>query len=47
MIFIFQAKLKEVVIEDNDVSKALLEYVGKNYITNVVIASSQRNPLSK
>ncbi|PON71718.1 Phosphorylase kinase, gamma catalytic subunit [Parasponia andersonii] len=40
-------QMKEVVIDDSDVSKAILDYVNKNCITNVVAGASQRNALTR
>lgn len=42
-----QVQVNEVVVQENDVSKALLEYVANNYITHMVIGASTRNALSK
>ncbi|CAL5358681.1 unnamed protein product [Camellia sinensis] len=38
---------KEVVIEDSDVSKALLSYINNNFIANVVLGASTRNALAR
>ncbi|XP_035547199.1 U-box domain-containing protein 51 isoform X3 [Juglans regia] len=40
-------QLKEVVVEDNDVSKALLDYVNKNCIDSIVVGASTRNALTR
>ncbi|KAE8682625.1 U-box domain-containing protein 51-like isoform X2 [Hibiscus syriacus] len=39
-------QLKEVILEDVDVCRALLEYVSKNLINNLVIGATTRNSLS-
>lgn len=39
--------MNEVIIEENDVSKALLEYIANNYIENMVVGASTRNALSR
>ncbi|XP_062101126.1 U-box domain-containing protein 34-like isoform X2 [Humulus lupulus] len=39
--------LKEVVIDDSDVAKAILDYINKNCITNLVAGASQRNALTR
>ncbi|KAE8714035.1 peptidyl-prolyl cis-trans isomerase CWC27-like protein [Hibiscus syriacus] len=40
-------QLKEVILEDADVCKALLDYVSKNLINNLVIGAATRNSLSR
>ncbi|KAL2896927.1 U-box domain-containing protein 52 [Bienertia sinuspersici] len=40
-------QVKEVVLEDSDVAKAILDYVNSNFITNIVIGASSRNALVK
>ncbi|KAE8676014.1 peptidyl-prolyl cis-trans isomerase CWC27-like protein [Hibiscus syriacus] len=40
-------QLKEVVLEDADVCKALLDYVNKNLINNLVVGAATRNSLSR
>ncbi|KAL5559470.1 hypothetical protein UlMin_035681 [Ulmus minor] len=40
-------QMKEVILDDSDVSKAILEYVNKNCINNVVVGASQRNALTR
>ncbi|XP_031383331.1 U-box domain-containing protein 52-like [Punica granatum] len=40
-------QLNEVVIDETDVSKALLEYIANNYITNMVVGASTRNALTR
>ncbi|KAH9617740.1 hypothetical protein KSS87_003045, partial [Heliosperma pusillum] len=44
---LYQVQLKEVVLEDTDVGRAIIDYVSNNYITNVVIGASSRNALVK
>ena len=39
--------MKEVVIDDSDVAKAIVDYVNKNCITNLVAGASQRNALTR
>uniref|UniRef100_A0A5B7B0T7 RING-type E3 ubiquitin transferase n=1 Tax=Davidia involucrata TaxID=16924 RepID=A0A5B7B0T7_DAVIN len=39
--------IKEAILEDSDVSKALLEYVNNNYITSIVLGASTRNGLAR
>ncbi|XP_024033175.1 U-box domain-containing protein 51 isoform X1 [Citrus clementina] len=39
--------LKEVVIDDNDISKAILEYIGRNLLSNIVVGASTRNALAR
>lgn len=39
--------MKEVVIDDNDIPKAILEYVGKNLLNNIVVGASTRNALAR
>ncbi|KAL6984551.1 hypothetical protein U1Q18_017927 [Sarracenia purpurea var. burkii] len=38
---------KEVVLEDSDVSKALLNYISSNFINNIVLGASTRSALAK
>ncbi|KAF5444749.1 hypothetical protein F2P56_033856 [Juglans regia] len=40
-------QLKEVLLEDNDVPKALLDYIYKNCIESIVVGASTRNALSR
>ncbi|KAL9675950.1 hypothetical protein QQ045_004159 [Rhodiola kirilowii] len=40
-------KIKEVVLEDNDVSKVILSYIKTNHISNVVVGSTKGKTLSK
>ncbi|XP_065018593.1 U-box domain-containing protein 35 isoform X1 [Musa acuminata AAA Group] len=39
--------MTEVVLEDNDVSKAIIDYINTNYIQNIVVGASSRNALTK
>ncbi|KAJ8467083.1 hypothetical protein OPV22_029635 [Ensete ventricosum] len=39
--------MTEVVLEDNDVSKAIIDYINANYIQNIVVGASSRNALTK
>ncbi|KAK4770027.1 hypothetical protein SAY87_030559 [Trapa incisa] len=40
-------QLKEVVIEENDISKALLDYIVSNQVTSMVVGASTRSALSR
>ncbi|XP_057524798.1 U-box domain-containing protein 52-like isoform X1 [Amaranthus tricolor] len=40
-------QVKEVILDDSDVAKAILDYVNSNFITNIVIGASTRNALVK
>lgn len=42
-----QVQLREVVLEDNDVPKALLDYIYKNCIQSIIVGASTRNALSR
>lgn len=44
---LFKVQAKEVVIVNNDVSKALLDYINDNIITNIVFGASTRSALQK
>ncbi|PKI70627.1 hypothetical protein CRG98_008860 [Punica granatum] len=46
-ITLIHVQLNEVVIDETDVSKALLEYIANNYITNMVVGASTRNALTR
>ncbi|XP_044471478.1 U-box domain-containing protein 35 [Mangifera indica] len=39
--------LKEVVLEDHDVPKAILDFVSKNVLNNIVVGASTRNALAR
>ncbi|XP_077247927.1 U-box domain-containing protein 35-like isoform X2 [Tasmannia lanceolata] len=38
---------KEVVLEDTDISKALVDYINANYINNIVVGASNRNAITR
>ncbi|WOL02998.1 U-box domain-containing protein 35-like isoform X2 [Canna indica] len=40
-------EISEVVLEDSDVSKALVDYIAKNNIQHIVLGASNRNALTK
>lgn len=40
-------ELKEVVLEETDVAKAIIEYIGANTISNIVVGSSKRNIITR
>ncbi|KAL6208045.1 hypothetical protein ACLB2K_018997 [Fragaria x ananassa] len=40
-------QLKEVVLDEQDVAKALLDYISTNYINNIVVGASTRNALTR
>ncbi|KAI3409683.1 Protein kinase domain-containing protein, partial [Psidium guajava] len=40
-------QMKEVVVEENDVAKGLLEYIANNCITSVVMGAASRNTLAR
>ena len=44
---LIQVLMKEVVLDDNDIPKALLEYIGKNLLNNIVIGASTRNAFAR
>ncbi|KAA8538725.1 hypothetical protein F0562_028294 [Nyssa sinensis] len=39
--------IKEAVLDDSDVSKALLEYINRNCISSIVLGASSRNALAR
>lgn len=39
--------MKEVILDDHDVAKALLEYINNHYINNIVVGASTRNALTR
>ena len=43
----FQIKVKEVLLEGVDVSKAILDYISDNHIKNIVLGASSRNPIAR
>lgn len=42
-----QVQLREVVLDDTDVPRALVDYVHKNCINNFVVGSSTRSALAR
>lgn len=42
-----QVQMKEVLIEEADVSKAMLEYISRNYINSMVVGASTRNAITR
>ena len=42
-----QVQLKEVVLDDPDISKALVDYVHKNCINSFVVGASTRSALAR
>lgn len=42
-----QVLLKEVVLGDADIPKAILEYIGKNLLNNIVVGASTRNAFAR
>ncbi|KAJ6715342.1 PROTEIN KINASE SUPERFAMILY PROTEIN [Salix viminalis] len=40
-------ELKEVVIHDIDIARALADYIGDNCIDNIILGASTRNPLTR
>lgn len=42
-----QVQLKEVLLEDTDVAKAILDYINKNYINSIVVGASTRNAFAR
>ncbi|KAL3500805.1 hypothetical protein ACH5RR_039898 [Cinchona calisaya] len=40
-------KVKEVVLEETDVPKAILDYISDNHIRNIVLGASARNPIAR
>ncbi|XP_073110864.1 U-box domain-containing protein 52 isoform X1 [Elaeis guineensis] len=40
-------QLNEVILEDVDVSKAIIEYISANHIQNIVVGASNRNALMR
>lgn len=40
-------QMKEVVLEDVDVSKAIIDYITANHIHNIVVGNSNRNAITK
>ncbi|XP_021824031.1 U-box domain-containing protein 52 isoform X4 [Prunus avium] len=42
-----EAQVKEVILDDHDVAKALLEYINNHYINSIVVGASTRNALTR
>lgn len=40
-------EMSEVVLEDTDVSKALIDYISANNIQNIVVGNSNRNAIMR
>nr|DAD44358.1 TPA_asm: hypothetical protein HUJ06_002588 [Nelumbo nucifera] len=40
-------QVREVVLEDVDVSKAITDYINNNYISNIVVGASSRNAITR
>ncbi|ONK80897.1 uncharacterized protein A4U43_C01F22960 [Asparagus officinalis] len=40
-------KINEVVLEDSDVSKAIVDYISANHIQNIVVGNSNRNAITR
>lgn len=40
-------QMKEVVLEDVDISKALADYITTHHIHNIVVGASNRNALTR
>lgn len=45
--FQIQVQLKEVVLDETDVARALLDYISKQYVGSIVVGSSTRNALTR
>lgn len=39
--------MKDVILEDNDISKALIEFITSNAISNIVVGASNRNAITR
>lgn len=39
--------MKEVILDEHDVARALLDYINNNYINNIVVGASTRNALTR
>lgn len=44
---LLQLIVKEVIVEDSDVSKALVEYINKHRISNIVLGASTRSAIAR
>lgn len=42
-----QIVVKEIVLEDNEVSKGLLDYINGHCVTNIVLGASSRSALGR
>ncbi|KAG1367574.1 U-box domain-containing protein 52 [Cocos nucifera] len=42
-----RVQMKEVILEDVDVSKAIIDYITANHVNNIVVGSSNRNAITK
>ncbi|KAJ9183607.1 hypothetical protein P3X46_007436 [Hevea brasiliensis] len=40
-------QLKEVILDESDVARALLDYISKNYIASIAVGASTRNALTR
>ncbi|KAE8658048.1 U-box domain-containing protein 51-like isoform X2 [Hibiscus syriacus] len=40
-------QMKEVILDDADISKALLDYISRNLINNIVLGAATRNAISR
>lgn len=39
--------VRDIVLEDSDIAKALVDFVANNGITNLVVGTSSRNAITK
>ena len=39
--------MKEVVLDDTDVARAILEYISKNFLGSIAVGASTRNALTR
>lgn len=42
-----QIQLKEVILEDGDICKALLDYISRNLINSIVLGAATRGSISR
>lgn len=47
MLRLLQIVVKEIVIENTEASKGLLEYINSNSVTNIVLGASSRSALGR
>ncbi|XP_048232229.1 U-box domain-containing protein 52-like [Ricinus communis] len=40
-------QLKEIILEDNDVARALLDYISKNFLGSIAVGASTRNAFTR